>query len=70
MTDGTLALLLRILLRYVAFPVAVWLGLPPDVAQEAVSHPDTLALTLVIVGAIAGVVEGWTVWARNRGGKT
>lgn len=70
MTDGTLALLVRILLRYVAGPFAIWLGLPPEMASELVSHPDTLALALVVVGGIAGIVEAWTAWARRRGGKT
>lgn len=61
---------IRILLRYVAFPLALWVGLPEDVAAEIMDDPDVLFVVTGLVGFIGATVEGWYSWAKNRGDPT
>jgi hypothetical protein len=69
--QGLAALIVRIGLRYLAIPLAVWLGLPDDVTREVVQDVELNALLVMgVTLAIGAVVEAWTAWARKSGGKT
>ena len=60
----------RIVLRYLAVPLALWLGAPEDVTGEIADDPNTLLIIITIVGAIAAAVETWWLRARNKGRAT
>lgn len=67
---GTAALIARIIMRYLALPVLLWVGIGPSQAGQIVQDPDILELVIVIFGLVAVAIEGWTFMARKKGGKT
>lgn len=62
--------LVRILLRYLAVPVLLWLGTPAETAHQIINDPDIRLMLIAGVPLIAASIEGWWVWARRRGRPT
>lgn len=60
----------RICLRWIAFPFAIWLGLPEETAAELVKDPDVVAVVAGIVAVLMALIEGWYAWATWKGGAT
>jgi len=67
---GTAALIARIVMRYIALPVLIFLGVGPEAASQIVADPDILQLLVALFGVVAAGIEGWTWWARKHGGRT
>ena len=60
----------RIILRYLAVPLGLWLGLPSEQIEGIDSDPDVVFAVGAILASAAVVIEGWYVWAKTRGGAT